>query len=455
MSKNERKETEYSPVYYPKNINEDILISEELVELVSEEEKIQGTCQIKMLCQPRASIKLFAEVKANALSYLLTDRLDKYKELYLPNRELNVPGFSVGCHSSPDSNDMQQSIITWTLSKEPVIALGNENTSIAYVIFHIFNFKNFSGTRSSVVKTENGGSCGIWHLDLYWKDWEIEMKSMPTTSETIKDLKASGGCGVTHVGRLRRKDLTSFKPKDAENLLMGLRFVLSFARGFWCPAVLPVGFDNKNNKLWEMWMSPKAMFNAPQTCFDENHPEILEVLFPAFMDKFVDENWNDTIKEAIYWYLKACNSYNGIDSGIILIQAAIERLAYEYAVNQKKLLTLKGFKDLWASDKFRLLFSSIDIPIEIHDSLKDTKQAAKKFNWIDAPHAFTEVRNSLIHPEHKKRDDVKDLYYETWTMGLWYLELAILRLCDYDGNYSNRLTSKWVGEVEKVPWTKK
>ena len=39
---------------------------------------------------------------------------------------------------------------------------------------------------------------------------------------------------------------------------------------------------------------------------------------------------------------------------------------------------------------------------------------------------------------------------------MWYLELAILRLCNYEGTYVNPLVDEhWVGEVEDVPWTKK
>ena len=39
---------------------------------------------------------------------------------------------------------------------------------------------------------------------------------------------------------------------------------------------------------------------------------------------------------------------------------------------------------------------------------------------------------------------------------MWYLELAILRICNYEGTYANRLADEhWVGQVEEVPWSKK
>jgi hypothetical protein len=81
---------------------------------------------------------------------------------------------------------------------------------------------------------------------------------------------------------------------------------------------------------------------------------------------------------------------------------------------------------------------------------------AKKFNWIDAPHAITEIRNSLIHPEHKRRGQFGKAFYPAWELSQWYLELALLRICEYSGTYSNRTVSgKWIGTVEPVPWDNK
>ncbi len=75
-------------------------------------------------------------------------------------------------------------------------------------------------------------------------------------------------------------------------------------------------------------------------------------------------------------------------------------------------------------------------------------------NWIDAPHALTEIRNSFVHPEIKNRDKKRSVVYETWQLGQWLLELSILSLCGYSSTYANRLSQKWVGEIEKVPWFK-
>lgn len=42
-------------------------------------------------------------------------------------------------------------------------------------------------------------------------------------------------------------------------------------------------------------------------------------------------------------------------------------------------------------------------------------------------------------------------YYDTWNLGLWYLELSLLKLCGYSETYYNRIKRGWVGGVEEVP----
>lgn len=179
----------------------------------------------------------------------------------------------------------------------------------------------------------------------------------------------------------------------------------------------------------------------------------MTTLFPEFIKKWRSSDWSEAFHEVIYWYLNANFSSRGIDAGIILTQAAIERLSFEYAVKSKKLVTVNGFKALWASDKFRLLFSSLDIPILIPQDTPAIEALSKQFNWVDAPHALTEIRNSLVHPEHKRRGQFDDAYYEAWNLGLWYLEMGLLAICGYSGTYGNRLRQRWVGQVEEVPWS--
>jgi hypothetical protein len=83
---------------------------------------------------------------------------------------------------------------------------------------------------------------------------------------------------------------------------------------------------------------------------------------------------------------------------------------------------------LHVSDEFRLLLSSLDIPIEIDDNLPKLKKLAKAKKWEDTARAMGEIRNSIVHSNSKRRKEFNDAMYETWNLGLWYLELSLLKL---------------------------
>lgn len=118
------------------------------------------------------------------------------------------------------------------------------------------------------------------------------------------------------------------------------------------------------------------------------------------------------------------------------------------------MISADSFTRLKASDKFKLLFSSLELSIDISKDLPEFEKMAKAMKWDDATHGMSEIRNSLVHPNPKNKGRFKSVYYDTWKLGQWYLELSLLKLCGYSETYCNRLNPGWVGEVEKVPWKK-
>jgi hypothetical protein len=339
--------------------------------------------------------------------------------------------------------------VNWHPTSEPIYGVGDESSQMSFLVFHLFNFVDFSGARRSA---QQNGLMTIKHVDLIYGQWNVELKSLPSTPREINRLNSEGGYRLTHVGGVKKADRALFSGKEGQECLTALSFFLSFAKGGWCAPICGVGFEESDNRVWESWSSPREPWHATLSWFDPQTGSQLTTLYPTFMKKWGNTDWREALREVIYWYLNANFTGRGIDAGIILTQAAIERLSYEYAVKDKRLLLPNGFKDLWASDKFRLLFSSLGIPLGIPKETAEMAKLAKVFNWLDAPHALTEIRNSLIHPEHKNRGRFQSVYYEAWNLGLWYLATGLLAVCGYSGTYWNRLRQRWLGRVEKVPW---
>ncbi|MGD2088123.1 MAG: hypothetical protein PVH61_18235 [Candidatus Aminicenantes bacterium] len=410
--------------------NEPLKLRKDIFTIELNAKKYSGEAEVWVRLLPKAKLEIKTKLSNGGEfgDFLNTNNA----RFYIGKNSVEIPGFFTSI--SGDS-------MTWVPKSEPIF-LDHGVTSINLLTFHLFNFINFIGMRRSIV--------------MHWGDWKIEIRSLTSTVETFKYLKEKGGYGLTHVGCLRKSNGDLLSDQDAKNIMEALRYFFSFANGSQCSPVVFQGFDDDCNKIWESWNSPDEPWHEKVSWLNHHNMNQLADLFPLFMDKWEDESWRAAFHDVIYWYLRSNFSSHGIDVGIILTQTAIERLSFEYAVQYKKLISSEGFKKLWASDKFRLLFSSLEIPIDIPIILSKMHGLAQKSNFSDAPHILTELRNLLVHPDNKSKINLNEIICDTWNLGLWYLEMTLLRLCGYDGKYHNRLKLGlgWDGEEESVPWNK-
>ncbi len=436
------------PIFNFKNNESNFVINKGQAEVCINQNIYIGNGEVLLELLPRANIYFYGYFQGVSCKDALNAISGQAEISSFSINGRKIDGFFL---SGGGNVDKQEFNLKWCPRSEPIIGIGVDSTIISLVVFHIFNFLDFLGTRHSI---EQIGSSmhSIQHIDLICDQWNIELRSLLSTSEDIKKLKKEGGYCLTHVGCIKKSDSTSFSGHDAQICLKALRFFLSFAKGGWCEPICAVGLDISGNHVWESWSSSKEQWHAPLSWFDPHNGLQLSTFFPLFMKKWNNDNWQEALHEVIYWYLNANYSSRGIDAGIILTQAAIERLSYKYVVKDKGLISVNGFKDIRASDKFRLLFSSLNIPLEIPNETPEMINFGRRFNWLDAPHALTEIRNSLVHPEHKRRGQFDVLYREAWNLGLWYLEMGILAVCGYSGTYGNRLKRRYIGQIENVPW---
>lgn len=318
---------------------------------------------------------------------------------------------------------------------------------LSCVISHIFNFPDFRGPQHPLEKVPLG--CSLLLLDA--DGWRYMLQNLPNqkTKAAWERISMEGVCLVTHVVKLERKDGATFSVEAAKKQITQLTQFLSLAKGSSNWVVCDVGIDADGTRVWQSFCTPQL--GEPPYCWaDTSQGQYLESLFPLFAARWNQSaEWRECLGHAIYWYTQANTGGGqpGIDSALILVQAALERLAHHHAVVDQKLISADGFKRLVASDKLRLLLSSLCIPLDIPSSTPTITDVAKRYNWVDAPHAITLVRNALVHPESKMQ--VSDCYLDAWKLSLWYLELAILAMCGYEGSYRNRLK---MGQVEDVPW---
>ncbi len=434
------------PCYDFKNSTNCILLLGNLpCSFVCEEKEI--SCKAEIVLDPDCSVDVKTEISLDLFEYFsFITNSSKIKSINLDGKRIS----SFVTHVAPSSPG--KAIITFTPNEEPVPLLGCSETKLSKVIFHLFDFKDEIGTSRKTIQSGNGWyTLGV--TELISSRWKVELHEM---NKSIKEeTKKNTAPSLSHVCSLSRADGSEFDGNAARQMMLDLRLFFTFCQGAFCPPVMPVGYDTDNNKVWALGISPEQHQKSPMSWFDPHYSEELAILFPNFMLKLEDERWNETFHAVIYWGARSNNtSGSGIDTGIILTQIAIERLAYEFSLESQE-KTESYCKLTRASDKFRFLFSHLEIPQEIPNNFVKIKELAIQEGFIDAPHFLTELRNSMVHPDNKRRQLFHGLYPFAWRLGMWYLELAILKLCSYEGTYANRLTDeRWIGQVEQVPWSK-
>lgn len=147
-----------------------------------------------------------------------------------------------------------------------------------------------------------------------------------------------------------------------------------------------------------------------------------------------------------------------LDVRIPIACSGLELLSWA-VLQRQEWLTAEALDRATAATSLRLLLKWAEIPIEIPDhfeALNARRTGVGQADWA-GPEALFNVRNRLVHPP-KRIDDPEwpssNELVESWQLATWYLELALLRLLEYRGDYQCRLRlGRWPGENEPVPWT--
>lgn len=437
-----------------------VVVRQGSVELRFPNETLTGTGEIlyRFLPEPRISIesKFQRTLDINFEEVFVAGLLEPNMAFIIDGEKID--GFSTRrqvIRSAPANTGAANTDIDldWNASTKPFYFGDRQAGTTASAILHLFNFPKFRAGKTVHFSARSFGALMI----LENERWRVAIQGLPqgATDGAWKRIEAEGGCHPTHVAKLERKDAPLFSGDEFEVQREMLASFLSFVRGRDYRLTCSIGLDAQGNTTWQALDHPSGHCNV-QSWFSAEDGKQAEVLFPLFSKRWnQSEAWKDCLRTAVYWYTQATTDGRlpGIGAAIILIQSALERLAHHYLVEDRKMISGKGFDDLRASDRLRMLFSVCGIPAELTDATPSILQANVGFNkadkWMDAPHAITAIRNSLVHPVDKKK--VHDCYGDVWLLSLWYLELCILALCGYEGNYQNRMT----GCVRSIPWKSK
>lgn len=247
-----------------------------------------------------------------------------------------------------------------------------------------------------------------------------------------KPTRAIVGNCLTHVVRASRVDGKTFRRKHVNSLLDDLWLALSFVVGDHLGPCLTVLRDAKEIPLAEI-IQPSLGFGWRLRAGVAPKRSGIGPMLTCLADLFREKR--KIITETIFWYLEA--RWGLREASVVLAQAALERLSFDYLVSQTGYLTEEGFDRLTAADAIRITMRSLEIPTEVPNC------------DLDAPTLITRCRNQQVHPKSRGMNIPIE---QAHLAALSAVELTILRLAKYQGPYHPTSAANQAEEMS-VPWT--
>ena len=333
----------------------------------------------------------------------------------------------------------------------PNISVGTD-ADVSYLLLHIVNFVDYIGEPIAASDTQVTSAQIVMEND----DWQFTIHALPESKKRIEKLRKEYGYAITHVGKLESKHNETFSTVEAVKIVDKLDKLFSFIRGAEAISFLTVGFDATGSKVWERWgslSSNNSSMNSKRSWLPYLPTSSgLSQLFTGYMNLQANESWSEVINSAINWYIRSSYTASA-EVAIVFAQMGIELLSWAKFVEIEQHMSKDGFGRLPNADRMTLLLSTLSIPTLIPDELAELNKYAKANNMAHGTQVITTLRNNIVHPELRMR--IRNLsplaQIEAIRLSLWYLELSLLKLCKYEGMYSNRLKTSWQHLGESLP----
>lgn len=326
--------------------------------------------------------------------------------------------------------------------------VGDINKPIDNINFNITNY-NISLTTRGI---QDGKEVLFNHYNLGYGDLEIVISKAEDHTKKMLKLANNHGYHLLGNGILFIKDKT-FTYENVGYYFNVLNDFLCFLNGGPCGPILMTG-KNEEKIVWRDYLA----LNRVEPYYMHNNcwlPLIsdnsISNLWLKFTEAYVKNNDGYFYKQIIFWYNEALK-IERVDNAIIFVQAGLE-LIYNW-LEEKKLLPAKDMGEKYAYEKVKKLLKRINIPV---DPFKEQKELIKYKNGnreiLNGAHAIIYARNNLLHSDHKhtagKHVQIpRQVKVEIVELGVFYIELLILNILDYQGEILNRITEN----RELVPW---
>jgi len=342
-----------------------------------------------------------------------------------------------------------------TLSSVDDRTLHKDVTNLKYITFYVLNLQESLG--HSVRGRKNSKYTWLSRLKFGNEQWSVTLDKMEDYKAILEDLKGKDGYAFTYAGKLERINGDSFSSDEIHQVVHNVHDFLSFARGANTTPFYLMGYDKDDVLVWKDWSLRKCdrwTLTQDNWFCDQHSFEQLQELYPGWSMLFEDALWKEELPKILYWYFYAGRNTDGAgtDGSLIIAVAALELFSFNYLVRKTILRSKEKFESKQLSNNIFKTLNELGIPTELPTQLEKLHTYSLGRNWQTGPKSIVELRNEIVHPDRESAPS-SHVCYEALQLAMWYIELMVLRLINYEGVYSNRLrSSKWRGEVVKVPF---
>ncbi len=307
-----------------------------------------------------------------------------------------------------------------------------------YIQFELTNQEQRQG---SLVQT-NKNTASPKRLVLVDNIHEIIIDEYADSLRLRSELGQNGGFQFLSSGKIKTINGNLLQFKDLESSFEKLFQFLLFLNTRKSSPLIIYGF--KNEKIvWKHIQTSECdqynYYNGWVLKYDELG---LSKIWDKLCNLWTNKNDRDSLKIILKWYNEANKQNISLESGILLIQNALE-LLFNWLISEKFMyVSSSDANGISASAKIGILLSKYQLEPVIPKELNELIKYSKAFNFNNGPETITHVRNCIVHSNSKKIDHLQKLSelakQEALNMGLWYVEIILLKLLEYEGEYHNR-----------------
>ena len=300
--------------------------------------------------------------------------------------------------------------------------LGASDGDVDYVHFSVYGFPEFHNFENSQTVTIIDQRHFLGKMVFESSEHEVALVEIPTKEPN----------GPTHAGVLRRIDRSSFSIDELKTVLKDLASMLTFVAGTprW-PALMMASKSPDHSAVWGRMGDLDPLASNPANWFLNMHGGNVQRMFREMSS--INRERSGHMYSVIEYYSAsgmARHQYmETVQNALLVSYAGLEALAQ---------LILEREKQPDEVDKDYINEALTEADLKIGNSKRSSDV------W-----RIADMRNNYAHGNLTAlaQLEIND-YWRTWNKSQRYIELFILRLCNYQGGYYNRVENR----IESVPW---